>query len=157
MRYIYILYLLFVLNIAALLFPYINYDDIHLIGGALGAIFTGFKQEYNLGLTLYSYETLLAYFPLIILSVPYFEILRKSQLAFKYIFVSSGFLLICNVVLFLALTTEPSYYYGYDNIVPTYGYWIQNSSILAIFFISLKYRNDYERQIMKDSNEDVFR
>lgn len=137
-----LLHFLFLVNIFVLPFPYMFYNDIHYTGnGIFGALFNGFDKEYIYGLTLYSYETLLAYFPLTVLLYPYIKFLRRSQRAFKYIIVCSSGLLVCNVILYAALTAEPSFYNGYDDVVPAYGFWTQCLSALGLLGISIRYRS----------------
>lgn len=137
-----LLHILFLVNILVLPFPYMYYNDIHYTGnGIFGALFNGFEKEYIYGLTLYSYETLLAYFPLVVLLFPYIKFLSKSQRAFKYIIVSSSGFLIWNIILYVALTAEPSFYNGYDDVVPAYGFWTQFLSTLGLLVISIKYRS----------------
>ena len=137
-----LLHLLFLVNVLVLPLPYMYYNDIHYIGnGVIGALLNGFEKEYIYGLTLYSYETLLAYFPLIVLLYPYIKFLSKSQRAFKYIIVSSSGLLVWNIILYAALTAEPSFYNGYDDVVPVYGFWTQCLSALGLLVISIKYRS----------------
>lgn len=132
------------------------YNDIHYTGnGIFGALFNGFDKEYNYGLTLYSYETLLAYIPLIVLLYPYIKFLSISQRAFKYIIVSSSGLFIWNIILYAALIAEPSFYSGYDNVVPAYGFWTQSLSSLGLLVISVKYRSENVLADKRSANNEL--
>ena len=74
---------------------------------------------------LHGSQTSLSYFPLIWILIPISLLLRKKSKAnILAVLIFSILLALIMIVLFFALTAEPSFYKGYENVRLELGFWL---------------------------------
>lgn len=114
-----------------LLLPYMTYDEIEYISPNLFTdIIGGIDRKIIIDQRLMTSETLLGYLSLIWMVIPTYAVISKSQGLNKKVLSSSISLFIIYIVLYFALTAEPSFYNGYSNVRLGLGFWLNVSGTL---------------------------
>lgn len=121
-----LLLLAVLLLVVSLFLPYFEYDRVERYSpNILTDLLGGLSKSYFRDQLLYSYETFLGYFPLILILYPILQFLRDSQRAVRSVKITGFILTGWIIVLYFFLTAEPSFYNGYCNVRPQWGYLLQ--------------------------------
>lgn len=121
-----LLLLAVLLLVVSLFLPHFEYDHVERYSpNILTDLLGGLSKTYFRDQLLYSYETFLGYFPLILILYPILQFLHDSQRAVRSVKVTGFILTGWIIVLYFFLTTEPSFYNGYYNVRPQWGFVLQ--------------------------------
>jgi hypothetical protein len=134
--------------------PYMEYDakEFH------GYLSMRTRNGISIDTVLAGNETKLSYYPLLwnLISIPSL-MLKRTKSSAAMMVISSSVLTIFLLALYFLLTAEPSFYMGYYNVTPLWGYWASflGSVIFLIGTIhSLKMRKpkkNIDNQLLDDS------
>ena len=102
------------------MYDFVEYHNYNLLDAMLGKSYRIVEPD----LTLYGSDTPLSYFPLIWMLFPVANILRKNQYRQRlFLVIHSAVVFALIIALFFLLTAEPSFYKGYSNVRPSFGFY----------------------------------
>lgn len=139
-----------------LLLPYITYDEFIFRPDITSPASFGSDMDFVKGAKLMSYESLLGYISIVWMLYPLFKILRDSQYALRYAFISTIALLAFYVLLYNRLTENPSWYKSLLNVKVSLGYWINvHGTILCLLSIGAIWLRKKRLSIVNETNSEL--
>lgn len=121
-----LLLLAVLLLVVSLFLPYFEYERVERYSpNILTDLLGGLSKTYFRDQLLYSYETFLGYFPLILILYPILQFILDSQRAVRSVKITGFILTGWIIVLYFFFTAEPSFCNGYCNVRPQWGFILQ--------------------------------